>query len=697
MLFNGLKTMNRFVVAVLLSATALLADTAEIAYFRGVMLTSNEVPATTVAATANATVIVHIVKDDTGKIISGTVDFNVNYAFPANTTFTGLHIHAAPAGTNGGIVLRPEPDVTAAAPVVSQAGSGNISRSGSVLPTNQAGLEALTGLLQNPSGYYINLHTTEFPGGAVRAQLQRAATTLLMGIMSPANENPPIDSVATGVSQVIALATVSPSGALTSGQVIFDINFNFGKQTTIVGYHIHNGAAGVNGPVIINTGINATTAAVTTEANGVGTLTRAVEIDVTNATQVATFTGLFTHPQDYYINMHTTEFTGGLIRDQLRTTDEMTFKVNLSPANETPPITGLDASAPSQVIIRTVRAEDGTVLAGSTIFDVNYRFPIARVEFTGLHVHDGAAGVAGPVRLNSLLSAANSVVSETGFGNIYKFFVVNDANGIATLNSLVQNPERHYLNLHTTVNGGGAVRAPLTPANTALPVITSVGNSANGGSSAPAGLISIYGTNLAKVTTTLDGWQGKTLPTTYNGVKATIGGKNAPFINYVSPTQLNLQVPVDVAAGPQPVIVTSPNGASTAFNATIGAVAPAVFADLANSARGVVTHTNFTLVSTESPARAGETLIVWATGLGQTTPPLATGVAATFPPQSDTATATATIGGQAATVVYSIASPSFAGLYQVAVTVPSGVASGTAALIVRMGTTASTAVNIAVQ
>src|SRR5512134_2019674 len=162
------KPMNRFVAAVLFSATALLADTAEIAYFRGVMLPSNEVPAATVAATANATVVAHIVRDDAGKIISGTVDFNVNYAFPANTTFTGLHIHAAPAGTNGGIVLRPEPDVTAAAPVVSQTGSGNITRSGSVLGTNQAALDALAGLLRDPSQYYINLHTTEFPGGAVR-------------------------------------------------------------------------------------------------------------------------------------------------------------------------------------------------------------------------------------------------------------------------------------------------------------------------------------------------------------------------------------------------------------------------------------------------------------------------------------------------------------------------------------------------
>jgi len=218
---------------------------------------------------------------------------------------------------------------------------------------------------------------------------------------------------------------------------------------------------------------------------------------------------LFTHPKDYYINMHTLEFGGGLIRDQLRNTDLMTFNVTMLPSNETPPIAGLDASAPAQVLIRTVRGEDGKVLAGTATFDINYRFPAARVEFTGLHVHDGAAGVAGPVRLNSNITAANSIVSETGFGNVYLFSTLSDANAVATLNSLVQNPELHYVNIHTTVNGGGAIRAQLAPAVTALPAITSITSAGGGSVSAPAGLVRIDGTNLAKVTGGLAGWLGK--------------------------------------------------------------------------------------------------------------------------------------------------------------------------------------------
>src|SRR5260370_19443753 len=226
--------------------------------------------------------------------------------------------------------------------------------------------------------------------------------------------------------------------------------------------------------------------------------------------------------------MHNTEFPGGLIRDQLRPTDLMTFNVNLLPSNETPPVTGLDATAATLVAIRTVRAEDGSVLAGVASFDVNYRFPVGHVEFTGLHVHDGAAGVAGPVRLPSGLSGNNSIVSESGFGNIFLYQVVNDPNGVATLNSLVANPELHYANIHTSVNGGGAAREQLAPANKALPVVTSGGNSANGMASAPAGLIRLPATEPTKPAGGLARWPRKALATHFTATYLTLPARTAP-------------------------------------------------------------------------------------------------------------------------------------------------------------------------
>src|SRR5438477_7154565 len=97
-------SMNRL-IAVLVFSAAVFADTAETVYFRGVMLPSNEVPAVNVTATGNATIIAHLVRDDSGKITSAAVDFNVNFAFSGPITLTGLHIHAAPAGVNGSITV----------------------------------------------------------------------------------------------------------------------------------------------------------------------------------------------------------------------------------------------------------------------------------------------------------------------------------------------------------------------------------------------------------------------------------------------------------------------------------------------------------------------------------------------------------------------------------------------------------------
>ena len=69
---------------------------------------------------------------------------------------------------------------------------------------------------------------------------------------------------------------------------------------------------------------------------------------------------------------------------------------------------------------------------------------------------------------------------------------------------------------------------------------------------APGGLISIYGTNLVKTAT--DSAGGPAPSALYLTDRRTIGGKTAPLL-YVSPGQINAQVPVDVPAGSQPVVV----------------------------------------------------------------------------------------------------------------------------------------------
>ena len=368
----------------------------------------------------------------------------------------------------------------------------------------------------------------------------------------------------------------------------------------------------------------------------------------------------------------------------------------MSPANQVPAVTGLAASALAKLSLYTVRSPDGTVLAGTTIFDVNFRGFPAATTFTGLHIHDGTAAVNGSVTINTGLGAGDaSVVTPTGSGNLYKTVAVSTAAGIATLSAITLNPENAYVNLHTTVNPGGAVRNQLATAYATLPTVNAITSNPDTKTTtlAPAEILSIYGQNLAKYTSDLSGLGALTaLPTSLNGVKVTIGGKAAPLY-YVGGMQINAQVPVDVATGPQPAIVTSPNGVSAPFTVMVATAAPAIYFDPVSGTAAILKNSDYSLVTTDNPAMAGDVLLVYLTGLGQTTPPLQTGNLQPGGPLNMTGPVTATIGGQNALIVYSIASPGFAGLYQVALTVPTGV-TGSVPLILKAGPAQANSVNV---
>ncbi len=183
-----------------------------------------------------------------------------------------------------------------------------------------------------------------------------------------------------------------------------------------------------------------------------------------------------------------------------------------------------------------------------------------------------------------------------------------------------------------------------------------------------------------------------------NGVSVTIATAKAPFY-FVSPLQLNVQVPFEVSTGTQPLVVTTAGGASMTLMITVDAAAPSLFiVDQATNLGAVVKNSDFSLTTTGNPAHAGDPVVIYSTGLGQVTPAAFTGVLLA-PPSSgfnNTVPVTVTIGNQPATVIYSIGSPGFVGLYQTAVTVPSGV-TGTVPVVLKAGTATSNSVNMVVQ
>jgi hypothetical protein len=162
-------TRRKLPICLFLYTSTLLAQTADIAYFRAVMLPSNEVPTVPANVKGMADMIAHVVRDSSGQIVSGTVDFLIRTNFDVDKTATGLHIHTGGPTVAGPVVINT--GLSASVTQAVKAGADIVHRPAQVDGTNAAALDALRGIFTNPAGYYVNIHTTDFPGGIMREQL----------------------------------------------------------------------------------------------------------------------------------------------------------------------------------------------------------------------------------------------------------------------------------------------------------------------------------------------------------------------------------------------------------------------------------------------------------------------------------------------------------------------------------------------
>jgi hypothetical protein len=123
-------------------------------------------------------------------------------------------------------------------------------------------------------------------------------------LLSPANEVPPIgnaESTGRGAVQIMITGNTATFHFQLSG---------FPGNTTVVGAHIHPGAAGVNGSVIVSTGVSG--AAPVSLPNGTGTFDVAgIPVDA------ATLQSIVNNPGGFYFNVHSPLNPGGFARGQL--------------------------------------------------------------------------------------------------------------------------------------------------------------------------------------------------------------------------------------------------------------------------------------------------------------------------------------------------------------------------------------------
>jgi len=681
----------KLLLGLCLAAVTGLAQTAETIPFRAVLSSRNEQPPVDSGASGTGTLWVHVVRDATGQVVAGSVDFKVRYQFPGETTITAMHIHGGAAGTNGPVVID-----SGLVRFTSSSGQGLMQYQGIVKPDNAAALGALRGLLDNPDNYYLNVHTTDFPTGAMRGQLQRAQMSVYMALMDPSHELPPVSGLqASAVGTLILVTSRDSLGRTTSAESIFDVNYSgFPSGTAFTGLHIHTGWPAENGPLTINSGLSGSIPA---GDDGSGNLHFEMEQPIDRQPTLDAIQGIAVTPGAYYMNMHTTANPVGVARGVVRKTDRMSFPLTLLTANEVPPVTGLDIRIGARFDAYVIRNNDGPIVAGLAVFDAGYQMP-ADVQFSAMHVHDGAAGENGPVTIDSGLRATNQPDDPGGFGNLYRMATVSLPMQLATLNSITANPENHYFHVHTTANPVGLARSQLAPASSALPVVSAIISAVSDPAKtdvAPLGLMTIFGSNLFKVPATMDGYENYA-PRTLNGTTVLVGGHPAAILTmarvptFVPTDYIVAQAPIAATPGPQSVVVSNSNGAGSSRSIPVVAAAPAVYFD-ANG--GIVYRTSdMTLVRSDNPARAGDLLGIVSTGLGQTTPTLATGE---FPGSSNLSLPVAVlINGTPASTVSSQAMPGMPGAYWTVIHVPDGLTAGPADLILRLGTADSNTVRI---
>jgi uncharacterized protein (TIGR03437 family) len=221
---------------------------------------------------------------------------------------------------------------------------------------------------------------------------------------------------------------------------------------------------------------------------------------------------------------------------------------------------------------------------------------------------------------------------------------------------------------------------------------------------AAGSIVSLFGANLASSSAAAS---TTPLASSLGGVAVTLSGIRAPLF-YVSPSQINFQVPWELQGQTQASVSATADGIPSPGE-TIGlaSFSPGIFT-LNPSGQGAILIAGTADVAAPSgsipgrstrPVKRGEYLSIYCTGLGAVTKRPASGAPSPSNPLSTTtATPSVTFGGVPAVVSFSGLAPGFVGLYQVNVQVPQSTPTGSAVPItLTIGGVTSNTVTIAVQ
>jgi uncharacterized protein (TIGR03437 family) len=314
-------------------------------------------------------------------------------------------------------------------------------------------------------------------------------------------------------------------------------------------------------------------------------------------------------------------------------------------------ISNLNTVARNDVVYltATVTSTDGTTPSGSVSFSI-----------AGASL--GTAVLTGSVGTATATLAVSGLQLPSGSGTI-----------TATYNST----STASVAVNVTESGSGS---------TAAPAIAGVTNGASFKQGfAPGSILTVFGSHLSPVT---ESAPSVPLPLLISGVEVLVNGIVAPLY-YVSPGQLNVQIPYETAANSSAVVSVNDNGQVTTQTFPVAPAAPGIF-----------TNSSGALVPTSTAAR-GQEVAFYITGAGAVSPAIPDGAApATSTPLADlpapTGRTTVTIGGAEATIDFIGIPWALVGVTQINVQVPNGIPTGVQPVVVMVGDVASSPATITV-
>lgn len=261
------------------------------------------------------------------------------------------------------------------------------------------------------------------------------------------------------------------------------------------------------------------------------------------------------------------------------------------------------------------------------------------------------------------------------------------------------------IDVFSAASGGGASNAlpfNIGPAPTPLAAVNAASSQKG---LAPGSVAALYGSNLAGVTAFAD--SAPPLPFTLGGTTLTI--PESPIaLFYVSPLQINFQVPfIPVFGTTQTTLTITQGQLSSTLTLTLVAFAPALFTTNSQGtgqAAALIGSSSALAAPADAypgsrPAKKGETVAIFCTGLGSVSNTPDAGAPSPSNPLAHTrAFPNVSLGGNPVTVAFSGLAPGFVGLYQVNITIPSTAPSGSAVpLVLTIGGVQSNTATIAVQ